>query len=244
MMKFKLTLMLLALAVVLAPGQIAYGQSSILGDLNGDSLINVVDRQLLSEAIVSGSSDPAADLNRDGVVDFADLGPLFRLQQFALGDGNEDGAVTFADIPLFIAAQSNYNRQFDFDGDGDVDSDDLSSFQAALSGTAQLSIVGDLNGDRLINDADRLLLPLSAASTFADINQDGVFNGLDLVPFFDLLDYSLGDGNRDGAVDFLDIDFFIDTLSAGPYDRQFDFDGDGDVDFQDIPLFIAVLDNQ
>jgi hypothetical protein len=51
------------------------------GDVNGDWIVNVADRLLLSRHLTSGAALPdrrAADLNSDGVVDVADVQLLTR----------------------------------------------------------------------------------------------------------------------------------------------------------------------
>ena len=216
----------------------AYGQNDLLGDLNCDGLINGAEIPFLIEALQTGSNDPAADYNQDGVVNFSDITPFTNLTEFELGDGNFDGTVSFADIPSFQAALQTYNRQHDFDGDGDVDGIDSNRFLMALAGTAPLSIIGDLNGDDLVNSADIgpfiAELQSGGSNTFADINQDGVVNFSDIGPFTDLLQLPLGDGNGDGIVNGVDISMFINTLSAGVYNRRFDMNGDGIVSFLDI----------
>ena len=48
-------------------------QQTILGDVNGDLIINVQDIILLVNLILSGQVDDAADLNSDGIVNVLDV---------------------------------------------------------------------------------------------------------------------------------------------------------------------------
>ena len=48
-------------------------QQTILGDVNGDLIINVQDIILLVNLILSGQIDDAADLNSDGIVNVLDV---------------------------------------------------------------------------------------------------------------------------------------------------------------------------
>ena len=48
-------------------------QQTILGDVNGDLIINVQDIILLVNLILSGQADDAADLNSDGIVNVLDV---------------------------------------------------------------------------------------------------------------------------------------------------------------------------
>ena len=223
-------------------------QKNIFGDLNCDGLINEADKLILVDLLAAGAFDPNADLNLDGSLDSLDIGPYRRLCLFALGDGDDSGSVDILDISSFLVALGGaYNRQHDFDGDGDVDNIDLRAFIDALSGTATSSILGDLNGDCLVNDADkRELARLISSGGFdpnADLNLDGSVTLLDIGPIRELCVFSLGDGDRNGDVNILDISSFLVALGggAGAYDRLHDFDGDGDVDNVDLPAFIKVL---
>ena len=48
-------------------------QQTILGDINGDLIINVQDIILLINLILSGQENDAADLNSDGIVNVLDI---------------------------------------------------------------------------------------------------------------------------------------------------------------------------
>ena len=235
------------LVVVLAsfvPVSSSLAQKDILGDFNCDGLINEADKLDQARILAAGQFDPDADLNLDGIVNLSDVPIIINLCQLALGDGNGDGVVDSLDIPGFRSAfNGSYDRQYDFDGDGVVGDSDVPRFIDALLGVANSGIIGDLNGDCLINDADKAILSrLIQAGLFdplADLNQDGVVDLLDVGPARQLCAFSLGDGNADGIVNSFDIGGLFAAMSN--YDRQYDFDGDGDVDNIDTRVFIKIL---
>ena len=219
-------------------------QKDIFGDLNCDGLINDADKIVQANIIAAGDFERDADLDLNGEVNLLDIAPLQSLCRYALGDGNGDGVVDSLDIPGFRSAfNGSYDRQYDFDGDGVVGDSDVPRFIDALLGVANSGIIGDLNGDCLINDADKAILSrLIQAGLFdplADLNQDGVVDLLDVGPARQLCAFSLGDGNADGIVNSFDIGGLFAAMSN--YDRQYDFDGDGDVDNIDTRVFIKIL---
>ena len=48
-------------------------QQSVLGDINGDSLVNIQDIILLVNVILNGQTDSASDINSDGLVNILDV---------------------------------------------------------------------------------------------------------------------------------------------------------------------------
>ena len=61
------------------PLQISFGESQLLGDVNGDGEVNLLDVSPFVELISSGGFSDNADVNFDGVVDLLDIGPFIDL---------------------------------------------------------------------------------------------------------------------------------------------------------------------
>ncbi|MEQ9453446.1 MAG: serine hydrolase [Phycisphaeraceae bacterium] len=102
----------------------------LVGDLDGDTLVNQIDIDLLAAAIRSGSTGVAFDINQSGGVDDFDLAFLITgLLGTAPGDANLDRRVDLIDLSALAA---NFNRpgqgwgDGDFDGNGFVNLVDLS----------------------------------------------------------------------------------------------------------------------
>ena len=51
----------------------------LLGDINGDGDINLLDVGPFVELLVNGGFQPEADINQDGEVDLLDVGPFVDL---------------------------------------------------------------------------------------------------------------------------------------------------------------------
>ena len=60
-------------------GLIAMDAALILGDVNGDGLVNLLDVEPFVDLISSGGFNAAADINMDGVVNLLDVGPFIEL---------------------------------------------------------------------------------------------------------------------------------------------------------------------
>lgn len=113
------------------------------GDFDRDSDFDCADLNLLSAAMVAGSSDLRFDLNSDGMVStldatawFADAGSahLASGQSYLLGDANLDGVVDGTDFGIWNAhkfSSSNAYCDGDFNFDGLVDGSDFGIWNAA-----------------------------------------------------------------------------------------------------------------
>ena len=55
------------------------GESVLIGDVNGDKSIDLLDVQPFVKVLLSGFYETKADINSDNVVDLRDVGPLVDL---------------------------------------------------------------------------------------------------------------------------------------------------------------------
>lgn len=107
---------------------------SILGDFNGNDILDANDIDLMTQALLSGSNDSKFDLNNSGTVTAADrafwINELFGTY---FGDANLDGELNSSDL-IQILASGSYEDAIednstwatgDFDGDFDFTSGDL-----------------------------------------------------------------------------------------------------------------------
>ncbi len=104
-------------------------QSSVAGDLDGDSQLGAGDVNALSEAIANGSDHPAFDVNGDSLVNLDDLHYwVVNLKGTLMGDANLDATVDGED---FIAWNNNKFTNTtawtdgNFNGDSFVDGSDF-----------------------------------------------------------------------------------------------------------------------
>ncbi len=51
----------------------------LIGDINGDGVVNLLDVSPFINALTSGAFDPEADINHDGVVNLLDVSPFVAL---------------------------------------------------------------------------------------------------------------------------------------------------------------------
>lgn len=114
----------------------------------------------------------------------------------------------------------------DFDGNGILDAADIDVLTAAVRDNSTDARF-DLNGDSVVNDADRTVWVDELRRTyFGDANLDGEFNSGDLVSVFTVGEYedmvegnsTWADGDWDGNGDF-DSSDFVKAFSAGGYEQ-------------------------
>ncbi len=95
----------------------------LLGDFDGDGVLDAADIDLLSQAVLTNAINGAFDLTGDGILSAEDR--TFWVQQIAetsFGDANLNGTVVFAD---FLAVSRNFGNEGgwasgDFDGNGEI----------------------------------------------------------------------------------------------------------------------------
>lgn len=110
------------------------GGGGLLGDFNGDQILDAADIDTLSEAIRNQSSDPQFDVNSDGLVNSGDHTTwVVEVRKTFFGDSNLDGEFTSADF-IAVFARGEYEDQTpfnstwssgDWNGDGDFNTNDF-----------------------------------------------------------------------------------------------------------------------
>jgi len=102
----------------------------LLGDVNGDGVLDALDIDTLSGAVRSGENRPDLDLNGDGDTNAADIDFLVDdIIQAVRGDVNLDGAVDFSDFLIFAA---NFGSQSAGWAEGDTNGDGVAGFEDFL----------------------------------------------------------------------------------------------------------------
>ena len=109
----------------------------MLGDFNGDGVLDAADIDDLSTKVVAGTNPPVYDLNNDKKVDVADINVWVKdLFNSWIGDANLDGEFSSTDLVTVLSSgtyEADVNAVWstgDFDGTGRTNSSDL---VAALS---------------------------------------------------------------------------------------------------------------
>lgn len=110
------------------------GGMVVAGDLSGDGIVDVVDVDLLREAILMGMVNGPFDINQDALVDQQDLAS-FQQQYFGsyIGDANLDGEFSTTDlVHVFsfgeyedLLADNTTWSEGDWNADADFDTADL-----------------------------------------------------------------------------------------------------------------------
>jgi hypothetical protein len=88
-----------------APSPGSRGQQTVVGDFNGDRIVEFADIDLLCGAIQQHSNDLRFDLNGNQTVDFADMEMLIEtVLGTSFGDANLDGVFNSSDLIDVLAA--------------------------------------------------------------------------------------------------------------------------------------------
>ena len=102
------------------------GQAELAGDINGDSVVNAEDIDLLYQRVHDQLQDPAFDLTGDGLVDENDVEALvIDVIGTRQGDVDLNGAVDQVDFGVFA---SRFGKSPASWADGDFDGDNRIGF--------------------------------------------------------------------------------------------------------------------
>ncbi len=167
----------------------------LLGDINGDGVIDQQDVTLLGRLYMSDSKDidmVVADINGDGVINNTDIIMLGRMipSSRLLGDINGDGVIDQQDVTLLGRLYMSDSKDIDMvvadiNGDGVINNTDIIMLGRMIPSSR---LLGDINGDGVIDQQDVTLLGRLYMSdskdidmVVADINGDGVINNTDII---------------------------------------------------------------
>ena len=199
----------------------AVGSASSVADLNGDSVVNGIDVDMIA----------------------AQLG--FTCSDRLMGDVNGDGIVSTADIQAALGSVGTNAPVHDADGNGAVNGTDLQLIQTNLSATIASRILGDADGSGEVTSADLTVgLAQLDQQGSADCDGDGLVTETDL----EMIEARMGanttsalpgDLNGDRIVDGADQGLIEATLGAS-WDRA-DADGDGVVGSADLIGLLGLL---
>ena len=226
----------------------------LFGDINGDCIVDKYDiKQIYLQASGAKVRLPYdTDLNNDGITDAFDHYLAIGASNSTcgrrlIGDVNGDGIVNTGDTLDVLGGYGTggYNA-LDINGDLSVDDIDLDMVHAQLGHTMGRRVLGDVNGDYIVNNSDVLetLTLIGNATNAADLNRDGVVNSLDLNALQTqsgetACSQLAGDTNGDKKVDVYDL--ITVYVAIGSSLTQFDCNQDGVVSELDYDI---VNDNQ
>ncbi len=194
-----------------------------------------------------------ADMNDDGVVDFADRFLLFDAIGATTGDTNGDGLFNYYDRQALVDITNDlspYSALADMDRNHVINSTDQALFDLAL---AQRRASGDINGDGQFTEDDINFFMVgwvkrndAQPDLIADFDSSGAVNNTDFNLFLALADAikaDPGDMNHDGVVDVGDINAFnlVAFHEGAAYDYKADLNFDGVIDAADVASFTALV---
>ena len=220
----------------------AWTAAPIIGDTNGDCVVNVQD---LNGVLAGwGGTDPMNDLDGDGTVGPRDRDIVLASWGFTCavrltGDIDGNGVVDVRDQVGLLAAWSTDNAQADVDQDGTVGQGDLDLLTANWSRTLGRRLLGDVNGDDVVDvvDLTGVLAAWQRGVPQADVDGDKLVNDRDRD--FVLAQWGAksgtdlpGDVNGDKLVDARDADLVTATWDTAW--ARADLDGSGLVDIGDL----------
>lgn len=208
----------------------------VVGDVNKDGLINEEDSNLILD-ISLGKVEPdanmkyRADIDGDGQVTIKDVRQLLNQinNRITLGDVNNDGIINEDDVYLTldislrkVEADEKTVLRADMDGDGRVTIKDVKKL---LQQVKNPRMVGDVNKDEIIDEADALLIvdiALGKAEADdkltlrADVDGDGQITIKDARAVLKMINdnFKVGDANKDGKLTQEDVDIMNDIVKG------------------------------
>ena len=222
----------------------------IRGDLNTDCVVNVNDLLIVLEGFDGG---PEGDVTDDGVVDQTDIDLVRALFGSTcgtrlFGDLNGDGVVNIRDHLKLFACWGSTDPVCDIDGDGSAGAADLELLTANWGRTLGFRLLGDIDGNDVVNVRDvlALLARFGRPGSAADVNLDGTVDETDLAllkaNFAATSGQDLaGDIDGDWQVGRRDLDILL--ALWGTAHPIADLNGDESVDIRDLLILLRAWDD-
>ena len=194
-----------------------------------------------------GNTSGETDINNDGIVDVYDYYLVYGSQTTTcgrrlIGDVNGSGVVDTGDLLDVLTAygSTGYNAH-DINADMTVDQVDIDMITAQLGATLGRRVMGDVNGDYIVNTSDILetLSQFGTSTDASDIDQNGAVELFDLNIIQTQMGETAcsqlaGDANGDKVVNVYDR--IVTYMAIGSTLTQFDCNKDGAVTTADYYL--------
>lgn len=181
----------------------------------------------------------------EGVFEFRVVTVTFGPDELDInGDGRFNILDAYALEAELTSTDPDLLERFDFNNSGDIDMFDVSILHALIDCGLDHSILGDLNGDGILDCDDFDLLPASPNYVIGDSNYmieldadlNGTNDATDRAIVYAILQPA--DWNNDGVVDFYDNQaYFNDYAASNP---RADLNGDNTWDFFDVQAWLNI----
>ena len=233
------------LGLAIAQSAAAAPDFPLFGDLNDDCIVDKSDIYQVYNDL--GETSGETDINNDGIVDVYDYYLVYGSQTTTcgrrlMGDVNGSGVVDNGDLLSVLSAfgSNGYNAN-DINADMTVDQVDVDMIIAQMGATLGRRVLGDVNGDYIVNTLD-ILEALSQYGTdtgSADIDQNGSVGSFDIKAIRTQMGETAcsqlaGDANGDKVVNVYDL--IVTYVAIGSTQTQFDCNKDGAVTTADYYL--------
>jgi hypothetical protein len=219
--------------------------SSLYGDVNDDCVVDKADVSRIMSLVGTKIKFDQGDLDGDGAIGKRDY-YLVRASvgstcgTHLIGDINGDGVVGNNDLTEVLAAYGTASWAEDIDGDGKVNEIDVDMVRAQWGATFGRRLLGDVNGDNIVNIEDvSEVLAAFGRNGAADMNGDGVVGNFEVRVVNARFGMTAGQqipGDVDGNFIVDDYDVRLIRAAGGTTLAQFDVDGNGKVDGRDSEI--------
>ncbi len=181
----------------------------------------------------------------EGVFEFRVVTVMFGPDELDItGDGRFNILDAYALEAELSSTDPDLLERFDFNSSGDIDMFDVSILHALIDCGLDHGILGDLNGDGVLDCDDFDLLPASPNYVIGDSNYmiqldadlNGTNDATDRAIVYAILQPA--DWNNDGVVDFYDNQAYFNDYAA--QDPRADLNNDNTWDFFDVQAWLNI----